>query len=374
MKKIYLSILSIIMCLSVLSGCSNGGGNNGGNGGSNEPNTGEPSPEPATPVYSEEYTYNETHHWRALLSGEGEDKTDYAEHDNEQGKCECGMYYDCTHLLDFEYHDIDGDGEVDGYRVIGYKDEEFYGNSLYMHYEIPKVYQGEDDEEPLPVISIGYGAFSIGIVNNILYNSVPIESVKMGDNIVEIQDWAFRGSEIEELVIPDSVTNQYHHLWGSTTTGIIYNLCDGCFRLRRVVIGNGITVLGAYNFDDDVLEVVLGSSIRSIQSRAFYEIYSLEYLVIPASVNHIPEGSQLYNGKNIPLISMLPLTAKTVLYMEITKEEHDALIIPLRERDETTGNVLNPVSVGFVNGWNGNCKVYFKGEWRYNANGKPEPI
>ncbi len=356
MKKL-LAILLSVLSFALLTACSGGGSD---------------ETQDTTPKYSKTYSYNETHHWRAQTNGDG--MTEYELHSDRQGRCKCGgKYYDPTDYLDFEYYDINYDGEPEGYMIVGYKDEEYGYNEIYLHYEIPTHYQGEDDDEPLPILAISYGAFGVGVINGTTYNSesVPIESIKLNDNLIEIRDWAFKGSGIEELIIPDSVTNEYYKSWGSNINSRIYNICGGCYKLKKVVIGNGLKALGSYNFSNSMTEITLGSSLELIQPRAFYEIYNLEYIVIPESVNHIPEGSATGGSyAQVPIISMFPITAKTVIFMEITKAEHDAMIIPLRQRD-SEGKVLNPSTQGFVDGWSGNCKVYFKGEWHYDSNGKP---
>ncbi|MBQ3234532.1 MAG: leucine-rich repeat domain-containing protein [Clostridia bacterium] len=381
MKRLLCLLICIICCFTFSAcvtlgngvGTGSGNGGTGGTGGNGGGGTGGSSPS-NDPVYSETYSYDETHHWRRLISGEGDERIDYAEHENERGKCECGKYFDPTRQLDFEKVTL---GDVKGYRIIGYKDEDFFGKSLYVHYQTPTHYQGDGDAEPLPVISIGYGAFGYGTINGQDYNpNECIQSIKLHEGLLEIKDYAFKNSEIEELIIPDSVTNQYHYSWQSTVNGRLYNICGGCYKLKKFVVGDGIKVLGAHNFGGSVEEVHLGSSLQTIQPRAFYEIYDVKSLVIPALVNYIPEGSVTptsgnYAGISIPLITMLPATARTVIYMEITKAEHDALIVPLRQRDPVTGAILDPIDYGFVNGWSGNCKVYFKGEWSYDANGNP---
>jgi hypothetical protein len=187
MKKILVLFLSLITLFSLVA-CA--GGEEGGDDADN-----------GKPRYEAEYTFDETHHWREQINGYG--KTDYEEHENDQGRCECGLYYDCTHMLDFQKVKL---GDVEGYMVTGYKDEDYFGANLYLHYDVPTHYQGEDDEEPLPVISLGPGAFSVGTVNAVNYNDVPIFSVRLHEGLLEIQDWCFKGSEITELIIPDGVS------------------------------------------------------------------------------------------------------------------------------------------------------------------------
>ena len=72
---------------------------------------------------------------------------------------------------------------------------------------------------------------------------------------------------------------------------------------------------------------------------------------------------------------MFPDRVTPKIFMEITKAEHDALLVDQRKRD-LQGNILDPLpndAIGFVKGWSGNCPIYFKGEWHYNKYGKPVP-
>jgi len=227
----------------------------------------------------------------------------------------------------------------------------------------------------LPVISIGYGALSYGDVNTFLYNEIKIKSIKLNEGLLEIQDWAFKNSDITELVIPNSVTNEhFRNQYSTNTYSTIYNICGGC-PLKRFIMGDGIKILGAYNFGNGVKEVKLGAGLQKINTRAFYEIYTLDYLVIPESLKFIPEGTIVGTGNTAksPAIKLLPDRSPTVFYMEITKQEHDANLVPVYRRD-LQGNILESLhTTGFVTGWSGNNKVYFKGEWHYDKNGKPIP-
>jgi len=292
-------------------------------------------------------------------------------HQNDSGKCKfCDYYFDATEFLEFEKCTI---GNVEGYMVTQILDEGLDTDCIYRHFEVPTHYKGENDSTPLPVISIGYGAFSYGYINGKTYNQIKIKSIKLNEGLLEIRDWAFKNSEITELVIPNSVTNEFFKSV-SGTYGTIYNVCGN--KLDRFETG-GIKVLGSYNFANGTKEVILGNGLKTIMPRAFYEIYSLEYLVIPASVNKIPEGtvSVSDNYPKMAIIKMLPDRSTTKIFMEITKAEHDALLVDQRKRD-LQGNVLDPLpenSVGFVKGWSGNNQIYFKGEWHYDENGKPTP-
>ena len=70
---------------------------------------------------------------------------------------------------------------------------------------------------------------------------------------------------------------------------------------------------------------------------------------------------------------MFPTSIHIPSYLEITKAEYLQLIIPVRDRDQQ-GNILNPSTVGFVEGWSCYNDLYFKGEWEYGEDGKPRLI
>jgi hypothetical protein len=64
MKKLLTIIMSVILSLSITSSLTACGGSD-------------------EPIYSETYTYNETHHWKPQINGDG-DPIEYAEHYNPQ--------------------------------------------------------------------------------------------------------------------------------------------------------------------------------------------------------------------------------------------------------------------------------------------------
>jgi len=398
MKKLTTIVLTLIIAFT-MTACGGGEGN-------------------VTPEYAQKFTYDYETHWRAQTNGNG--RTDVADHVDDgtgvcpvckyimyvntnrnpflyddtmhwkrdsngvkseegyhvedSGKCAvCDYYYDATEFLEFERCTING---VAGYRVAQLLEDGYDEDYIYRNIEIPAYYQGEGDEKPLPVISIGYGALSTGNVNGRVYNTFRISSVKLNEGLLEIRDWAFKGTDLTSLSLPNSCTNEFFKNSGTANTyGAIYNLCGN--RLDRFETG-GAKVLASYNFANGTKEVILGDGLEQIKPRAFYEIYSLEYLVIPASVNKIPEGTVTGTGDyaKAPLIRMFPNGSATKIFMEITKQEHDALLLSQRKRD-LQGNVLDPLpanTIGFVKGWSGNNPIYFKGEWTYNKWGKPEPI
>ncbi len=350
MRKILSLILSIVVTLSVtvmITACSPD------DSGSTEP------------VYSNEYLFNETHHWRPQINGDGA-PVDYGEHYNPKsgnlvGKCKCGYYFPCHNLM---YRKVTIDGVV-GYQVYDY-DEDMSPN--FYHVEIPKYYKGEEDSEPLPVISVADFALSSYNENGVIGRcDIKLESIKLNEGLLRIGDGAFCYSNIEEMIIPNSVK-------GNLVYTVMY--CSG---LKRVVVGNGVEKITSYVFTGcGVLEeLVIGNSVTEITPRNFLDVKGLKKVVLPASLVSLPESSFKGNtGKLEPQFILFAHCAPD-LFLNITTEELEALTIPRKLRDES-GNFINEedkaiTKYGYVDGWSGSSKIYFKDEWHYDQNGDPVP-
>ena len=321
------------------------------------------------PVYAEEFTYDESCHWREQINGTGTIEYGYHRDDSGGGRCEvCHMYYECE---DFEFRKITING-VEGYELYQFVDYP----GVYLHVEVPKYYQGEDDSEPLPVISIGPKVFSCSVDYPSISSS--IKSIKLNEGLLSIGNFAFAGSSIEELIIPDSVIGNH-----TRNNNGLYAVAYQCSDLERVVIGNGVQALGGYNFAycEKLKSVKLGSSITEIWYRNFYLVSDVDYLVIPESVVSIPEGSIVVpnNGFNQRLVGLLGAShdKERIYFFEITEEEYNHRTIPAKERDHM-GYFVNeedntPTTWGFSQGWDNGITKYFKGEWHYNDKGVPVP-
>ena len=314
------------------------------------------------PVYSEEFVYNETHHWKPQINGEGE-PIEYAEHYNPKsgkgvGKCKCGYYFP-YHNLVYEKTTIDG---IEGYKVVDY-DEDMSPN--FYHVEVPKYHQEPEDSEPFPVIAIGEYALS----NRSNYGKcdIKLESIKLNEGLLRLETGVFCYSNVEEIIIPNSVK-------GDLVYTVMYSS-----RLKRVVVGNGATRINGYVFTgcDLLEEVIFGNSVTEILPRNFIYVDEIKRVVLPASLVSIPETELLGNTNTYEAQFLLIQGNDVVYFMEITKEQHDALIITRKVRDEM-GDVVNEedkarTTYGFVEGWSGLSKVYYKGEWHYDQNGVPVP-
>ena len=334
MKKLFSILISIILLFSVcqvLVACE--------------------TPDDSEPVYSTEFVYNDTHHWRQQIGGT--EKIDVAEHLNTSGKCKyCDYYWDCPNLY-YEKVNIDG---VVGYEVAGYDD---FINPQYLNVKVPEYHQEPGDEKALPVISIGIYALS----NRANQEKCPvaITSVKLPNTLLRIQNYAFSKSNIKEIEIPDSVKGDLHYTFWE------------CSELKRVVIGDGIERLLGYTFYQavNVEEVVLGSSVREIKNTCFYLTQALKYIVLPESVASIPQRIYKVNGHVACSSELFTQMGNPDIFMNITKEYLDSVIKPKTPKEQLTESLVNKTYTGFYEGWSGSSKVYYKGEWHYDENGKP---
>ena len=353
MKKFISIILILILSFAVSSvfvGC------NDGDGGDNQP------------VYATEFSYNETHHWRNQTNGTG--TIEYGVHREDSGWCEvCHMYFECPNL---RYAKVTING-VQGYEVVEY--DELYESETILNVEVPKYYQGEDDSEPIPVISIANNVFNCSNNNPVI--STCIKSIKLNEGLISIGSYAFAGSDIKELIIPDSVFGNYRSSWYNYgLSSVAYN----CTSLERVVIGNGVKVLAGYNFAYCIKleEVTFGNSLIEVRPRNFYLASSIDYAVIPASLVSIPEDSILVPniGYHQRLVGIFE--HKVDLYFEISEDVYNERTIPAKKRDLMTGAIISPDTTtlttwGFSKGWDEGFTKYFNGEWHYNDKGVPVP-
>ncbi len=371
MKKLLSYILILILSISVLPtliAC-------------NEPQ------EPEGPIFSEEYLFDDEYHWRPQINGS--EVQDYAKHYNpagqNAGKCKCGYYFPCINLV-YEKKTING---VEGYEVVDYDE---YMSPNFYHVEVPKYYQGEDDAEPLPVISIyQYALSNRASTATATYGKcdIKLQSVKLNEGLLKIGNGAFCYSNIKEITIPNSVKGT-----------LVYTFMQ-CSQLERIVIGDGISGIGGYVFYGlpKCEEIILGNSITEIVPRSFIDCKALKSVVLPSSLVSIPEGSIKGNADGCdPQIHLFMNSGKPDIYLNITKEELEERTIPLFPRDKN-GNLLNPdgsiahivkitydskgaisaytqqsrTTWGLAEGWQGSCKLYYLDEWHYNEKGQAVP-
>ena len=146
------------------------------------------------------------------------------------------------------------------------------------------------------------------IPNNYLYWA-PVTDVDIPNNIESIGYMAFEHSDLQKLVIPNSV--KY----------LDWYICEGCKALKSVILGNGITNISKGAFKDcnrlkdidisnsnieiisenaflstDIEQIVLPKSIKDIFSWAFRTCIDLTYVYIPKTIRFIHPESFAWCG------------------------------------------------------------------------------
>lgn len=331
---LFLTILSVILSFGLV-GCK------GSDDGSD-----------SAKVYNDFYSYNATHHWRREVNGTGQ--TDYAEHENNGGKCKCGMYYTCADLT-YTLGTVNG---LYGYIVSAYNGAD---ENAFVHIEIPAYYNGEK------VVSIANNLFSK--LAHPDYKS--IKSIKINEGVNFIGKGAFAGTDIEEIIIPNSV-------YGGNEKGSgLEDICNGCAKLKRAVIGSSLYTLDKGSFEDCVLleDLVIENGVYAIKQGAFDGCLKLKQVVIPNTLSSIPESS-VYDetaGKFVSKKVLFPCAEK--IYLAMSQSEFYLKWIKVRDRDATTGypkditdKFVHPseyvgTDFGLVDGWMGDAEYYFQEDW-----------
>ncbi len=156
---------------------------------------------------------------------------------------------------------------------------------------------------PNGVVTIGSSAFSnctalesVNIPGNVktigsdaFRYCAALSSVTLNEGLVEIHYGAFCGSLIESILIPDSVAVMDS---GTLDVGVF----EDCLRLRRVVIGSGLSVIDAETFRGctSLYDVTIGSGVVTISDYAFADCTALESIHIPNNVQNI--GDHAFSG------------------------------------------------------------------------------
>ena len=206
--------------------------------------------------------------------------------------------------------------------------------------------------------TIGEEAFDI------IYNTVKLTTLVIGNSVENIGDIAFAGcSNLEELVIGNSVeTIGYGAFYMCKTLkelvigNSVKTIGDGAFfyceNLKELVIGNSVKTIGDSAFyRPNLEELVIGNSVKTIGDSAFYYCENLEELVIGNSVETIGDDAFYYCKKLKELV--IPDSVKTIGRDAFFKSELNKVII-----SDATAKKLNPnwTSPGTVSSFYGSSK------------------
>ena len=182
------------------------------------------------------------------------------------------------------------------YPVYIYGEEEMYVtpktdsyNSYSGSVVIPK--EITYDNRKIKVAEIGRHAFK---------NCSKLNSVTIPNSVKRINWYAFQGSSIKSINIPNSVTFLGAYTFQKCTKLTSVVIGDGvksiehaafqyCSNLTSVTIGKSVTSLGMYAFGNcsSLTSVTIGKSVTSIGEEAFISCSSLKSVTIPNSVTSI---------------------------------------------------------------------------------------
>ena len=143
------------------------------------------------------------------------------------------------------------------------------GTILYAH---PGTFQDGSYSVSAGVKTIGWMAF---------FSNDHLEHLTLPGSLTAIEEYAFAYTPLQELTIPDSVTEVYG------------NICTGCTSLKKAVIGNGVKELGKCAGWEDfygctsLADVTLGSSLEVIGNSCFADC--------PITTIHLPKSLKQIN-------------------------------------------------------------------------------
>ncbi len=231
-------------------------------------------------------------------------------HIYENGEClYCGLKQG-TNNLEYE---LSSDGTY--YTVIG------LGYSKSTNIVIPSVYEG------LPVKKIGYYAFE----------GTSIEEIYIPDSVTTIAEGAFSNcASLKSLTIPASVT-----------TISTYNLLNGCTSLETLVFGNidNISSISSLYCDSVKEIIVLGGT--TIVSNAFTNFDNLEKVEIGEGITSI--GQRAFYALTMLKEVSLPETLETLGYQTFAEcTSLESIVIPSKVKTLSSGLFAGCISLSSV--------------------------
>ncbi len=201
-------------------------------------------------------------------------------------------------------NNITFENEFDNMNLITY----FYSESQptleggYWHFsgEFPDVW------DQINYISNNDGTCYIGCSyadENVIISAVS----PTGDIVTTIGEWAFFGSLLPSITIPEGVTSIGDHAFNGCANLSNASLPDSithigdyafaaCNNLTRITIPDSVTSIsdGAFTDCAGLTNITLGDSVTNIGDWAFSGCTSLTYITIPDSVKNI--GSEAFSG------------------------------------------------------------------------------
>ena len=160
-----------------------------------------------------------------------------------------------------------------------------------------------------------------------MFNDVKaITAIEIGDCITSIESYAFKGTSIERVVIPETVTSFGSSLFYNCTklknavlpkgiTEIYDSMFRGCTSLQSIDIPDGVTRFGDYAFDrcSSLASIILPAGVTYVGNYCFSECSNLRHIVSLPVKTPTLGGTFRYNFSKVASNGVLavPAEAKT---------------------------------------------------------------
>ena len=160
-----------------------------------------------------------------------------------------------------------------------------------------------------------------------MFNDVDaITAIEIGDCVTSLESYAFKGTSIERVVIPESVTSFGSSLFYNCTklkhavlpkgiTEIYDSMFRGCTSLQSIDIPDGVTRFGDYAFDrcSSLASIILPAGVTYVGNYCFSDCSNLRHIVSFPVKTPTLGGSFRYNFSKVASNGVLaaPAAAKT---------------------------------------------------------------
>ena len=160
-----------------------------------------------------------------------------------------------------------------------------------------------------------------------MFNGVAaITGIQIGECVTSLESYAFKGTSIESVKIPDSVTtfgsslfydclNLKHVVLPEGLTQIYDSMFRGCEALQSIDIPVGVTRFGDYAFEGciSLASIILPEGVTYVGNYCFYECSNLRHIVSFPQYTPTLGGNYRYNFAKVATGGVLavPAAAKT---------------------------------------------------------------
>ena len=160
-----------------------------------------------------------------------------------------------------------------------------------------------------------------------MFNDVKaITAIEIGDCVTAIESYAFKGTSIERIIIPETITSFGSSLFYNCTklknavlpkgiTEIYDSMFRGCTSLQSIDIPDGVTRFGDYAFDrcSSLASIILPAGVTYVGNYCFSECSNLRHIVSLPVKTPTLGGTFRYNFTKVASNGVLavPAAAKT---------------------------------------------------------------